>query len=254
MKREIEILVLVLILVFSLTACRGKELNLPGDVSTSTKIESELTSESVEKPNVEVTSTYASATTWTSSIGYVYVQTVVEVENTGTVNVYLDDAAYDLEDINGNLITSQRYVTFFPNVIEPGEKAYLCDVITLDEYVDSSDIVVKPRGEAHAARIDRVRYDVTDISIKENKYGYISVLGRIENTSKTEENYVFIVALFFNESGEMIGSDYTSLTEKFSPGEKVGFELNCYSLPDSVTTETIAETVIIAYPYKSQYN
>ena len=51
---------------------------------------------------------------------------IVEIKNTGTSNIYLKDAKFEIEDASGHLIQSDEYsVSNCPDVIKPGEKGYI---------------------------------------------------------------------------------------------------------------------------------
>ncbi len=192
------------------------------------------------------------ARTWTNSIGSVCVQTIVEIANTGSTNLYLSSGSYDLENDIGELIDCRSMVSTFPNVIAPGEKGYMYEETTLDEAVDG-ELTVLPHVDVKRATVDLIRFPVTDVKISNNSYGKVKMLGRVENTSNTEQHLVYVVAFLYDSNGSCIGQLSTILTERLSVGDKIGFEMSGFSLPNDITTESISNYIIYAYPLQYQF-
>jgi len=61
--------------------------------------------------------------------GKVYAQSIVGITNTGTCSIDLGVNRYDLEDVNGELISSENSINSYPNIIEPGETGYYYDIL-----------------------------------------------------------------------------------------------------------------------------
>lgn len=252
MKKKLS-LFLVPVIALSLTACGGPAAPSPSPAApaTSGAVSTPETENTQESVAYEVT--YSNARTWTDSIGSTWVQTIVEIENTGTENLYLGSGAYDLEDAEGTLIAAQTSVSAFPDVIAPGEKGYLYEETTLDNYDQEGTLTVKPRPDVKEATVDLIRYDVTDVSVSDDTYLGVNVLGRVENNTDETGSLVYVTAFFYDANNTMIGSAFTILTEDLAPGSQIGFEITSFSLPDDVTAESIAQTVVYAYPMQMQF-
>ena len=217
----------------------------------STSIESSPGEQSTEPaPGYEITD--CRAKTWTNSIGTVWVQTIVEITNTGTTNLYLSSGSYDLEDASGNLIGSKTLVSAYPSVLAPGEKGYMYEETILDDTTDG-ELIVLPREDIEEAKVELIRFPVTDTKISNGNYGRVKMTGRIENTSNETQNFVYIVAFLYDDNGVCIGQIFTILTEDLAAGDKIGFEMSSLTLPDDVSAESIADYVIYAYPLQYQF-
>lgn len=239
MKKLIS-LALVILLMFTLAAC-GSEPNNP---------------EPPVNPDPEVDPyeiTYTSAQTWTNSIGTTWVQTIIEVTNTGTSALYLSSGAYDLEKPDGSLVASSSLVSVYPTVINPGEKAYYYEETTLDSGEPGEQLTVVPRIDAEEAKVETIRFALSDITLSDGKYGGVDVLGRIENTSTEVQNMVYIAVVLFDSNDKPIGLIFTILSDEIAVGTKVGFEASSLALPENVTTETIARYEAFAYPLQMQF-
>lgn len=197
--------------------------------------------------------TYQNARVWTDSIGAKWVQSIVEITNTGSTNLYLESGAYDLEDSTGALVASQSMVSTYPNVLAPGEKGYMYEETTLENYTGDGNLTISPRPDVKEATVDLIRYDVTDISLSSDDFGGVKVLGRVENKTEETESMVYIVAFFYDAAGTPIGSASTILSEDLEAGAKIGFEISGFSMPDDVTPDVIANTTVYAYPLQYQF-
>lgn len=184
---------------------------------------------------------------WTNSIGSTWEQTIVEITNTGSVPLYLGDVSYDLEDESGSLLASESMVSVYPTVLDVGEKGYLYNETTFDgDPVDNVNII--PHIKAEAAKIENVRYPVTDVKISDDNYGRIKVIGRIENNTSEDASMPEIAIVLYNADGEPIGLIFTYVMDGVPAGEKVGFEATEFSLPDFVKADAVADYAVFAYP------
>lgn len=196
--------------------------------------------------------TYANARIYTDSIGSVWTQVIVEIENTGSADLYLSSGAYDLEDANGGLIASESMVSTYPEVISPGEKAYMYNETTLDDAIEG-DVVVVPRPSVDKAKVENIRYSVTDVNISDGQYGDLKALGRIENTSSEDSSMTYIVIIMKDSAGTPIGQMFTILTDDLKAGDKIGFEMSAFALPDDIKADSVADFVAYAYPMQMQF-
>lgn len=254
--KKLVTLVLVLVLVLSLSACGSSETGASLD-STASIVEEQPETDTTDSTNEPVASTNYEITdirarTWTNSIGSVWVQTIVEITNTGSTNLYLSSGSYDLEDASGSLVASQTMVSAYPDVLAPGEKGYMYEETTLDKAVDG-ELTVLPREDVEEATVDLIRFPVTEAEISDDTYGGIKMMGRVENTSAEEQSLVYIVAFLYDSNGSCIGQVFTILTEELAAGDKIGFEMSGFSLPDDITSEAISDYVIYAYPMQYQF-
>ena len=257
MKKVIT-LILATSVVLSMSACGNtnaapQEKATEVEVATTQIVTAETTpiveTEAAEEASYEITD--CTTKTWVDSIGSPWIQTIVEISNTGSKNLYLSSGSYDLEDASGSLIASRSMVSAFPNVIAPGEKGYMYEETILDQPVEG-ELKAIPRVKIDEATVELIRYNVTDTKLAAGTYGGIKALGRVENTSSESANSTYVVAFLYNADGKCIGQMFTIITDELAPGDKIGFEMSGMSLPDDVSLETIAEAVYYAYPMQLQ--
>lgn len=256
--KKATVFLLALVMALSLCACGGADdapPSQPADAAPPESVEPAGTEPTAEPPaesgpSYEITD--SRARTWTNSIGTVWVQTIVEITNTGSTNLYLASGAYDLEAADGSLVASQTLVSTYPDVLAPGEKGYMYEETTLDAPVDG-ELKVLPRPDIKEATIELIRFPVTDIALSDESYGGIKLMGRVENTSSELQNMVYVTAFLYDADNACIGSVFTILSEDIAAGSKIGFEMTGFSLPDDVTSAAVASYTVYAYPLQFQF-
>jgi len=261
MKRILYLL-LAISVVFALSACgpapeRATQTGNQGSTSQPSPPAESTTETPSPTPPAEAELayeiTYSNAYAWVNSIGTIWVQIIVEVKNTGTVPLYLSTGALDLEDSSGALVRSISMVSAYPDVIDPGEKGWYYEETTLD--IDEViDLVVLPRPDIRRARIDNIRFNVTDVSLSDAQFGGIRMMGRVENTHDEEHSMTYVVAILYDGNDIPIARLFTIIMEPFAPGDRIGFEGSSMSLPRDMTTNDVARFEAFAYPMQMQFN
>ena len=187
----------------------------------------------------------------TNSLGIVWMEGFVVVENTGTTNLYLESGSFDIEDENGKIVGSQSYVNVYPSVIAPGERAVYYDSFSLD-YIDvNKTYKIVPKIDVERARVPLLRMNVTETSIKEDAFGGIDIVGRVENTTNEEQTLYKVIAFLYDKNDKIIGIIYT-YPDKLAAGDKIGFEISHFSYKD-IAFEDIARFEVIAQPFQTQF-
>lgn len=224
--------------------------NTEASENDSISEENDIESEKNEK-SYEIT--YQKSRAWTNSIETMWIQTIIEITNTGDSSLFLDSGAYDLEDADGKLITSRTMVSVYPQIIEPGEKAYYYEETTLDDPVDVEELVVIPRPDIKKSKTENIKLTTSDVEIKNDEYSGVKMIGRVENNTDEVQNMVYVSAILYDSDGNPIGQIFTILMEEINPGDKIGFEASAFSLPDDITAESVANYEIFAYPSQYQF-
>lgn len=257
--KKILVFVLIVCMMFSLSGCGLLLLALSGEESDATFTEADTKATEITTINREEENnaepykiTYSSVKTY-SSVGTIWAQALVEIENTSSYDLFLKVGTCDIEDLEGNLIASKD-ISAYPQVIAPGEKGYYFDEYIIESLTEPTELKLTPRPQIVKSTTANIAYSVTDISITDFDYNRINVIGRVQNTSNSKGSMVYVAVTLFNEASEPIGLAYTVLTNDLNPGEKVGFETHRLSLPDGITSDSIASYTAVAYPYQFQFD
>ena len=256
------IALILLAFCLSLTACAEQQIrdshsSAQGDYSTLLdKPKKEQAPASTLEPSSGPVAIYEisrqSAVVWKDSIGTTWVQVIVEVENTGTLPLYLDSGSADLETGDGTLVKVIKSLSGFPQVLLPGERGVFYDATTLDEE-QNSELSVVPHFRPNEATVPVTRLKTSDITLSEGKYGGFKLMGRVENPGPEPiDGVVYIVGICYNSDGDCIAVVFTLDTEGFVAGERRGFEASEMSLPKTMTPEDVAAVEVYAYLYQLQ--
>ncbi len=188
----------------------------------------------------------------TNSIGREEFTGVVEIKNTGSAYIYLEDCSFDFEDDDGHLLDTYKLVLSSPDVIAPGEYGYFHCNGLLDESISLENGInlvpnytIKECRKGAEAVID---YEVTDLDIKEGDYGMgVNVTGRVINNTSEDTNSldVMIIVVFYDSDGEIIdvASNYV---DEMSAGGKASFEITTMTGNEELSMETVADYKVIA--------
>ena len=171
---------------------------------------------------------------------------IVEVENTGESNIYLSGTAFDIEDANGHLLQSDSMISCCPDVIFPGEKGFLYTQygFSLEGISEIEGLQLVPQYVVKATSETPVDYKVSDVSLKEGKWG-VAAVGRVTNTTEVEDSLFYIQAVYYDNDGNVIGIDGTNVND-FLPGRTVSFEFSGMTLPRDLALDKIGTYEIIA--------
>ena len=192
------------------------------------------------------------AVTWVNSIGTTWVQIIVEITNDGTKDLYLGSGTCDLEDASGALVKSVSLVSEYPEVLAPGEKGYMYEETMLDGPVEG-ELTVVPRVDVKEAKVACIRLAVSDIAVSDDSFGGVKVRGRVENTTDKDQSLVNVVAFLYGADGKLIATVNTILLDTLAAGDKMGFEMSGFSLPDTVNAAAVASYEVYAYPTQFQF-
>lgn len=245
MKKALLLLMIVAI-ILSISAC-GNE---PSEDSNGADQNGAQNQQQSEANDFAYEITYSKANTYTDSIGSVWVQTIVEITNTGSKDLYLSAGSYDLEDNTGKLIASQSLVSTYPEVISPNEKAYMYEETTLDS-LPEGELTIVARPSVESSKLENIRYNVTDVVLSDDEYGGIKALGRVENTTPEDDLMAYVVITLKDAYDKPIGLLFT--ISEIKAGEKVGFETTGFSLPPEVKLSSVSSFDAFAYPSRFQF-
>ncbi len=144
-----------------------------------------------------------------SSTGYT---AFVEIENTGTSDLYLKEATFDFESKSGELLAAENMISSAPNVIMPGEKGYFYDSGILDGNISlDTDYVFKPTLKVLKSTTDVVRYNLSNVALTERDYNRIGFVGRVSNPTSEKGSFVQILIILYDRAGEAIFPDLCPL-------------------------------------------
>lgn len=250
-KKRLIIVAIVLVFVIGIIALgssgsSGDSKNIGDDASKNTKT---VTEDKKEEADYEVGDGFTEV--WTDSISTKWIRIAVPVKNTGSVNLYVSDASFDVENKDGEIVDTVDYVSAYPQIIKPGETAYYYEETTYDGK-DTKDLKVIPDIDVEKATVDCIRYSISEDKVKTEKYGRTSLLGRVENTTDVDGSNVYVTVNYFDKDGKFLSQQFTILDNDLKAGAKKGFEtssLNAYKFKSG----DVGSYEVYAYPHQFQF-
>lgn len=237
--KKIKILLMTLISVFSLIGCDISTSDDGGNKGTETESE------------VDYEITYTSVVLHENSIGSVWADVIAEITNTGTTDLYLNSGSIDLEDENGTLVDVLNYVSVYPQIISPGEKAYYFENTIIDEVSENDVLNLVLHPDIEEATIEKSSFPVTDVVFTDDDFSGIEATGRVENTSDEDESMLYVVIVLFDASNKPMAVLMT--IEDVDSGVKKGFTATALSISDDITAASVARYEVYAYSYQFQF-
>lgn len=205
-----------------------------------------------EKPEYEVTSTNFNY--YTNSIGRVEYYGIVEIENTGNCDIYLNDCVFDLEDNDGHLLQSDDFIYKCPDIIAPGEKGYFYNSFG-SSYIDSSvstdnGVVLKPQFSLKKSTNPIIDYEITDTDMRPGDYMGLKFTGRVTNNTDEDLSSLEVYVVCYNSANEVILITSTYVSD-LAAGMTRSFDTSTMFDDSSVNYDDIATYNVIAR--KSSY-
>lgn len=151
---------------------------------------------------------------------------IVEIENTGTSDLYLKDATFDFEDKSGHLLETKSFVSADPEIIAPGEKGYFYSSGSLEKVGLNTEYVFVPSLKVEQSKNSIIRYEISDTSKENTSYG-VNITGRVKNTTDKDDSLVWVAFVLYRADGTPIIAGGTNITS-LGAGETASFSRTFY--------------------------
>lgn len=144
--------------------------------------------------------------TYDNNSRYCFIQPIT---NTGNVPLYLKSCSLNFEDKDGNLLDIERFISSCPDVINPGETGYFYSSSGSIETSGYSEAVTAiPDIEIIESKSDAVEYLVSDTLLQDDG---VTVIGKVTNNTSEDDTLLYIEAIYYNSSGDIIGITGTNI-------------------------------------------
>jgi hypothetical protein len=165
--------------------------------------------------------------TWRGAFGELRLQVIVKVRNGGPSWVRLTRSAssYDVHDRAHRIVASGIFTVALPEVIGPGETAYLVDTLSLafgkpGDFVSSKAVV-----RAAPAEPPGVRLSVTSVAISTGADQSLRAVGQVRNDGTVTARSIIAGVIVLDRDGRPLAAVY-DLTDTgvLEPGETIRFD------------------------------
>ncbi|MGE7601862.1 hypothetical protein ACQKL5_05065 [Peribacillus sp. NPDC097675] len=240
----------ILMVVLLLTACSGEEQTVSTENGSATNTKAEQKDKKEAKVEI-IQETFGA---WKDSIDSVWVNYSAEVKNTGNAPASLRDIQINFEGEDGSVLGTASMITATPEVIMPGETAYIGESTILESVKDPkllnkaySNIDFDTTDEEPVyLKTENVKVNALRGDFSDNPY---SVTGNAINDGDEKADDIRLASGLYDEEGNLLGVLNGSLDIGLNAGGKTGFELNYPELPATVKGKA-KEVKTIAYSWK----
>lgn len=222
-------------------------------IDTSVQIDN--VTEQTSTPIEDYKITYQNAVIYKNTLGKNICSCIVEIENTGKVDLYLDDAVFDFEDKDGNLLaTYSTLISCDPERISKGEKGYFyCNSAPVAGNIDeNTEYIFSPKLKVEKSKYDIIEYEISETSISEGRHSSeYTVIGRINNITDEDDSMVWLCCVLYRDDGTPIAASGTNILD-LRAGETRSFDIKGIELSEwNIEMYEIADYKV--YAFKSQY-
>jgi hypothetical protein len=187
--------------------------------------------------------------TWRGVLGELRLQVIVPVRNGGSgwIRLARSASSYEVYDRAHRTVASGIFTISLPEVIGPGETAYLVDTVSVafgrpTDFASSKTHVGAAPADAPGARLS-----VTSIAISTGSGGGLRAVGEVRNDGDSTAESIVAGVVVLGGSGRPLGAVY-DLTDapQLEPGATIPFDTEYPGAPP-VGTESAGRLVRYAF-------
>lgn len=185
---------------------------------------------------------------WTSraTSGTVWAMAIVELENTGSENLYLSYGTMDLFTEEGRSAGHIGSVSGYPQILAPGEMGYYCDVLALD-ITKNMPLTIEFEAPIVPTEKPAHRYTFSDTELVETDFGGMVLSGVVTNPNGETGALPCISAILFDEHQQVLGFICGYLEAPLEPGDSSEFSFESFMLPTYLEREDIVSYTLFGY-------
>ena len=187
----------------------------------------------------------AAIRTWRGAFGELRLQVIVRVRNGGSAWMRLTRSAssYDVYDRAHRTVASGIFTIALPEVIGPGETAYLVDTLSLAFGKPSDFATSKAVVTAALAEPPSVRLSVTSVAISTGADRALRAVGEVRNDGDVTARSIIAGVVVLDGGGRPLAAVYDlSDTGELKPGATIRFDTEYPGAPP-VAVESGARAV-----------
>lgn len=184
------------------------------------------------------------------SIDNVYAYYGAEITNTGDKPARIGDIQINFESEDGSIVGTAPMVLSVPDIVMPGETAYIGEETGIDAVADAEEITnANVNIDFSSTEKEPMMLETENVKFTEGKDDYsnaYTVTGTVINPNENKADDVRLSAAFYDAEGNFLGVLNGSIMVSLNKDGKAGFELNYPELPKEVKGKA-AEVKVKAY-------
>ncbi|NDI35190.1 FxLYD domain-containing protein [Chengkuizengella sediminis] len=199
-----------------------------------------------EKESVNLEIIQQSEAAWVDSIGTVWVHSAAIFENTGDKPVKIGEAQMNFKDQEGGILGTATWLYAVPDVVLPGQKAFISESTFLDGISDASLFKETSYNFDYEKTIeDPNLMEVSGVKgFQGDEYAPYNVTGLVKNSTDKKHENINIAAALYAEDGTLLGILEGIVDVGLNPGSEAGFELSYPEIPEEYGSQVVSVEVL----------
>lgn len=189
--------------------------------------------------------TYSAARSYEDNL--ICAEAIGVVENIGDKTLNIWSANAEITDRQGILIAVPSLIMACPQILAPGQKAYLCESNAADTVPPGQTLNAKFRITAEFTRDVAVRYEVSNVDLRKAEFHEIDAFGYVTNNTQALDD-IHVAVVLFDQSKNPVGI-LEEWVYDVPPGVTAGFKAEGVFLPPDITLDTVASYEVYAFPW-----
>ncbi|OEH92974.1 FxLYD domain-containing protein [Bacillus solimangrovi] len=257
--KKFSSLLLCMSVILLLMGCSGDEELSGVSGSSATQSNAEVVEDSTEKnvvnvqeqpkvENVSLEITQDNGKAWVDSIGTVWLHSAAVFENTGDEPIKIGETQMNFKDQEGGILGTATWIYSIPEVVLPGEKAFISESTYIEGTSDASLYkettynfdFEKTTADPNLMEVSAVK------GVKGDEYIPYTITGIVKNTKEVKQENVKVAGALYAEDGQLLGvlTDYIDVG--LNPGSEAGFELSYPDIPIEFADQ-VATVEVLAF-------
>ena len=200
--------------------------------------------------------TYKCFEPYMTSFGQAYYYAVVELENIGDENLYLDtvESVFEFCDAEGNVLDTERMLCASPDVLQPGEKGYYYPSFGRLQGVEDFDAHYEIVADIHVEKSELpvMRNTISDVELYDNGNGSLGMAGQVTNTTDRDDLVGRVFCVLYNSYNQPVGIGTCNIGG-LETGETKDFDIAEISSRKQLNLYDISGYQIFSGPSQHQY-
>lgn len=187
-----------------------------------------------------------------NSIGGAKIHAIVEVKNTGTTSLYLDDSTFYYCDEEDVILKEDNYIKAYPQIIAPGDNGYYYADTTLNDVEDVKALGLNVDLNIYTNRSEILYFETYDIKLTEDYSKSVTATVKVKNPYDKEIKPVVVVVLLDKDLKplDILKKSYESIPANSTKR----IDLSNWYQPATVDLTDVAYYEVFSYIADDQYN
>ncbi|SFS77921.1 FxLYD domain-containing protein [Marininema halotolerans] len=240
-----------MILISGMIFLAGCQSDEEGTAQKRAKVlQAEKVAKQERKENLRVETKEETGQAWKDKHGKVKAVGAAAILNTGKKAVKFDSVQLQFLNKDGKVIAKKEVLTIVPQIVKPGETAYVGSVHDLTSIKDPKElhrVIVKPHAIPALKPIPHIQ--LTDIVGQKDDHGKVSIKGTVKNQSKAEMKDILLSATLRDRKGHLLAVVNDYLDVKIPGGKSAAFTASDQTLPKDILKQVDEKNSEVgAYP------